>query len=86
MFADDSSLFHTFQGGKAEIDLNIMKENVDAITNWCNENKLTINTSKTKYMLFKNRYKKVHISGSITMNGNSIQEVDCTTFVGVHNR
>ena len=83
LFADDSNLFHTFKSDESNIDLFEISRNLKAVTAWCNANKLTINTDKTKYMLFKNRRRKFVTSGQVLMNGKPLKLVESISFLGV---
>ena len=83
LFADDSSLFHTFQRNVRDIDLNEVQQKVDAVIKWCTGNKLTINCTKTNYVLFRSRRQHVHKEGGIVINGISIKEVESVKFIGV---
>ena len=83
LFADDSNLFHTSKQGKRNIDLSEVNHNLKTISAWCNSNKLTINTKKTNYMLFKSRRKHFIISGHLFINETIIESVESTSFLGI---
>ena len=82
LFADDSSLFRTFDKGENEIDLGEVSRNLTDVATWCKANKLTINESKTKYMLFRNKGRYVITQGQLQINGTILSLVDATTFIG----
>ena len=45
LYADDTVIFHD--------DRNILQTNLDQISDWCNENLLTINVKKSHWMKTK---------------------------------
>ena len=52
MYADDTVLY-TPNKTSAE-GLKVMEENHSFVTEWCNNNKLTVNIAKTKHMVVGN--------------------------------
>jgi len=83
LFADDSSLFHTFNSDERHVDLTEVCMNMKDIIKWCNANKLTINVNKTKYILFQNKRRHFVISGQLIINENILESVDSTSFLGI---
>ena len=53
------------------------------ITNWLNVNKLSLKTTKTKYILFKSRNKKSKHNLNISINEENIKQVKNITFLGI---
>ena len=53
------------------------------ITNWLNVNKLSLNTTKTKYILFRSRNKKSKHDLNISINEENIKQVKNITFLGI---
>ena len=43
LFADDSSIFHKFNAGQKEIDMEQVNIHLTKIQDWCNANKVTVN-------------------------------------------
>ena len=84
LFADDSSLFRTFDKGENKIDLGEVSRNLTDVATWCKANKLTINESKTKYMLFRNKGRYVTTQGQLQINGTILSLVDATIFIGLN--
>ena len=79
LFADDTNL--TMSGNNAkqlESDINYELINID---NWMRENKLSINFSKTEYMLISKKKEKSEFS--ISINNNEITEKDHIIYLGV---
>jgi hypothetical protein len=56
---------------------------VDKIAEWLNTNKLSINTSKTKFILFRSSKKKKKHVVKLPINNDGIKQVKSTTFLGV---
>ena len=83
LFADDSNLFHTFPVRKYEIDLREITIELKKVLDWCNVNKLTINLSKTNYMLIRGQRQAINVQGRIQIMDTDLHEVDVTTFIGV---
>ena len=80
MFADDTNMFMT---GK---DLNsleiVFNTELEKINEWIQTNKLSLNLSKTHFMLFKGR-KKVSVTPSIVIANTSISQMSQTKFLGI---
>ena len=60
-----------------------MQEQLNKITVWLNTNILSINKTKTKFILFRSSKKKKTNNISITINNELIKQVKNTTFLGV---
>ena len=56
---------------------------MNKITDWLNANKLSINTEKTKFILFRSKNKKLKDDIKISINNESIKQVKNTTFLGI---
>ena len=56
---------------------------MDQITNWLNVNKLSVNTTETKFILFRSTNKKQSQNISITMNNENLKQVKNTIFLGI---
>ena len=81
MYADDTNAFYSDKNLKSLT--NIMQEEMNKVTNWLNVNKLSINTTKTKYIIFKSSNKKCDTEINIQLNHNTIQQVTHVKFLGV---
>ena len=66
MYADDTNAFYSDKNLKSLT--NIMQEEMNKVTNWLNVNKLSINTTKTKYIIFKSSNKKCDTEINIQLN------------------
>ena len=53
------------------------------MTDWLNANMLSINTEKTKFILFRTKNKKPKDTINISINNNNIKQVKNTTFLGI---
>ena len=79
IFADDTNLFHTFPARENDIDM--FQINRQDVANWCKVNKLTINISKTNYIVIRGRHRSVNILGEMKIADIVIKEVDGVSFV-----
>ena len=78
MFADDTVLSKCGDNLDTLIaDLNI---ELNKLNDWCNFNKLALNSDKTKWMLFTNKSEPLH--PPISINNNSIEKVDTFKYLG----
>ena len=81
LFADDTNIFHSHSCLK---DLNlIMQDEINKIADWITSNKLSLNTAKTKFILFRSSNKKLKHNITISINEQPIKQVKNTTFLGV---
>ena len=81
-FADDSSFFVS---GRSLPELfNVLQNEIVKIREWLNNNKLSLNISKTNYMIMTNR-KKVQQNDDfqLSIDGQTISQVNETKFLGV---
>ena len=81
MYADDTNAFHSDKSLKSLT--HVMQEEMNEVIKWLNVNKLSINTTKTKYIIFKSRNKKCDIEIDIKLNDNIIQQASHIKFLGV---
>ena len=83
MFADDTSIFlqnkdikDLFDAGNKELQL---------VDQWLISNRLSVNVSKTKYILFKTvQSKLITKKQTLTLRQNEIEQVKCIKFLGVY--
>ena len=82
LFADDTNLILTDKC----VDSLISKASreIDAIFNWFNANKLSLNTEKTKYILFRSPQTRLPTTDNVTIDGKPIEQVKSIKFLGVH--
>ena len=80
LFADDTNLLYY---GKDTKELcSAVSIELDKLCKWFQVNKLSLNTSKTKFMVFTN--KSCDDIYSVCMNGLHLSRVFVTKFLGVH--
>jgi len=81
LYADDSSLI-VF--GRDRLDLVYkMRAELRQVQTFCNQNRLMINVSKTKCMIFNN-IRKYNFSNCFTVNNSSIEVVNHFKYLGFH--
>ena len=86
MYADDTTLVSTLENfgdrnNAKEIQQNINKE-IYKITTWLHSNKLRLNVSKSKFMIFF-KHPKVIPKLNISVNDNQIDQVNEFNFLGI---
>ena len=80
LFADDTNLFLSNENlDELCTDLNNELAKIDR---WFKVNKLSLNVSKTNYMVFTNRRKNVKCP--LKINGTEIEKVTISKFLGVY--
>ena len=80
LFADDPKLFYS---GKDIKELcSVVSIELDKLCKWFQVNKLSLNTSKTNFMVFTN--KCCDDTYSVCMHGLNLSRVFVTKFLGVH--
>jgi hypothetical protein len=60
-----------------------MQVETNKVPEWLNRNKLSINTSKTKFILFRSYNKKQNFNITIEINKEKLKQVKNTTFLGI---
>ena len=80
LFADDSNLF--LSGKNTDHVQQMINDELKEIVIWLRANKLSLNISKTQYMLFLNK-KVIQPNVTIEINGQSITCATKTKFLGV---
>ena len=65
------------------INLHYVNEKLQHVVDWCSNNKLTINTKKTEYVIFRGKNRLVQCQGIISIKGEQIYEVQSTQYIGV---
>ena len=79
LFADDTNLFRS--GSDLSVVCREISDELNKLYTWFNVNKLSLNVTKTNYMIFSN--KNVATDSNILINGADIERVGCTKFLGV---
>lgn len=81
LFADDTNAF--ISGSDLDSLVRSLNCELEKVSRWLRANKLSINVSKTKYMLFKTKNKRGTISENIYFGDSVIEQVHSTRFLGV---
>ena len=81
LFADDSNFFCTGQNLSDIFDT--VNHELNAIVDWLNSNKMSLNVDKTHFMVFHPKGKKIPDNMNIEILGSKISEVKYTKFLGV---
>ena len=84
MFADDTHLTYS-AANVHDIDQNL-NQDLKSVSEWLAANKLTLNTSKTEFMLIgsRQRIRTFHSSPTLTINETPIKRVDCVESLGLN--
>lgn len=82
MFADDTTLISS--GKNLKDALNIANEDLNSLDVWLRENKLSINTDKTKFIIFKNSGAKNKCTDMIHIGSKSISMCEKMKVLGLN--
>ena len=83
LFADDTNIFVSHKSYDKLIEL--MNQELIHVNNWFIANKLSLNVSKTNYILFSSHRKRVPLAkGTVTINNLPIPQVSTTKFLGIY--
>ena len=80
MYADDTPLYFTSQDFRSHNLEEIVHYEPGKITNWLNFNKLSLNTTKTKSMMFHTKQRHMD-AVSFTINNTNIEQVSSFSFL-----
>ena len=82
MYADDTTIYFSLEDFDPDNVSNEINNEVEKITKWLQINKLSLNTQKTKLMVFHRKQK--HIKElNIVINGTKIDRVESFNFLGL---
>jgi hypothetical protein len=81
IYADDTNVF--INGSSMQQIAQLMNSELKKIHTWLNTNKLSLNISKTQYIIFKTKIKKIDSYDDIKIDGNVIDRVESAKFVGL---
>ena len=81
LFADDTNVF--FSHNDLSILNNMLNVELAKLSEWFKANKLSINVSKSKYMIFKSRQKRLTVDLSIKVNNSKLDKAKEVMFLGV---
>ena len=80
--ADDTNVFVTAKDLNHMVD--IINNELNKLTEWMNINKLSLNVTKTNFMIFRSKHRKAVFSNNININGTDIDRVESTKYLGVY--
>ena len=81
LFADDTSIFCSHKDANHLI--SIVNNELAKIVIWLKVKKLSLNLTKTNFMIFHPRQKKVNVNVPLTLENTVIKQVTETKFLGV---
>lgn len=81
LFADDSNIF--LSGKNPDELIKCMNVEMVKIVDWLQLNKLSLNLSKTHYIIFQRRRDKLVVSEKLVINNVTISRIEKTKFLGV---
>ena len=81
LFADDSNVF--LSGRNIDTVIEEVNSALTGIVNWLQINKLTLNIKKKHYIIFTKSKGSVATNTPVYVNGEQIERVSCTRFLGV---
>ena len=82
MYADDTVIY--FSGSSPGLIKQVLQNDLNYVEQWLQENKLVLNQSKTKWMLFGTRQKLEQSSDiAIQSHGQNIERVSSFCYLGV---
>lgn len=82
LYADDAALF--YYGKNEKENVNCMNDDLMALNDYFNNNKLTINSNKTKYMHFHNSRKKVEATPNVVSKTSIVERVEEFKYLGLY--
>jgi hypothetical protein len=85
LFADDTTILYSHENVESQI--NIVNAELKEVSNWFKANKLSVNASKTNYMVLGTPHMtaavKIQQNLNIILDNTSLDRVDNTKFLGV---
>jgi hypothetical protein len=82
LFADDTSIYYSHND--PNVLARVMNDALQNVDQWMRANKLSINTDKTNYVIFKSRQKKITSDISLTFEGISLARKQQVKFLGIY--
>ena len=82
LFADDTTLY--ISSKNLSTMYGIMNSEINVISDWFKANKLSLNASKTNYMLIGNRPQVINAGLRLEIERTPMEKVNSTKFLGVH--
>ena len=82
MYADDTTIYFNFEDFSHIIKETDINNKLEKVNTWLKLNKLSLNTQKTKLMLFHSKQKRIH-EVSVIINGTKIELVALFYFLDI---
>ena len=80
LFADDTNIFYSHRD--PQYLLRTVNSELKRVQAWINANKLSLNVSKTQFMLFSNCIKS--LPGNILIDNTNLNQVESTKSLGIY--
>lgn len=81
LFADDTSIF--YRNKDCDVIQQHIRHDLELLGDYCQTNLLSMNLSKTKYMMIRSPRKQLPVRQPIVFNGHQIEEVRQYPFLGL---
>ena len=84
LFADDTTILYSHKDINSQV--NVVNEELKEVSNWFKANKLSVNASKTNYMILGTPHMtsvKVRKDLNVSLNNTTLERVRFTKFLGV---
>ena len=81
LFANDTYIFYSNKCLKTVNE--VIQAEINKVSEWLNVNKLLLNITKTKFIVFRSSNKKTKYDVKITINNKSTEKVRNTNFLGI---
>ena len=80
LFADDTTVL--IEGNNLDVIITSLNSELDRINTWLKSNKLSLNVTKTHYMVFYRARRKVS-HNKLFINNSMVTQVNCSKFLGI---
>jgi len=78
-YADDTQPYISFNSSESYLSLTLLSSTLDSFHNWLTENKLSVNPSKTEYLIIGNPQQRAKLtSSSISFQDTDLMPIDST--------
>ena len=82
MFADDTACF--LEDNNLTFLFNVLKSELNKVDQWLRANKLSINVSKTKYIIFHSKRKRIDSNINLSFDNTTIERVSTIKHLEIH--
>ena len=84
LYADDTQLYISFSSSDSACNLSILSDTLDSVHNWLTSNRLSVNPSKTEYLLIgTNQQRSKVTNSSVVFQGNTLTPSNSVRNLGV---